>query len=71
MPAFIGRIAARRLASIAVTTSFSRVVIAKQLGSVSCTLQLQSSLPLLHAGFVRAYATPAVLRPTRAEAPGQ
>ncbi|KAK8139621.1 hypothetical protein PG984_000744 [Apiospora sp. TS-2023a] len=56
MPSFIGRIAARRLASSAAATSSSRLVIAKQLGRVSCPLQ--SSLPLLRAGFVRAYATP-------------
>lgn len=55
MPSFIGRVAARRLASGAVATS-TRLVIAKQLGRVSCPLQ--SSLPLLRAGFIRAYATP-------------
>ncbi|KAK7922943.1 hypothetical protein PG985_007014 [Apiospora marii] len=56
MPSFIGRVAASRLASSAAATSSSRLVIAKQLGRVSCPLQ--SSLPLLRAGFVRAYATP-------------
>ncbi|KAK8042268.1 hypothetical protein PG993_006791 [Apiospora rasikravindrae] len=57
MPSFIGRMAALRLASSAAATSSSRVVIAKQLGArVSCPPQ--SSLPLLRAGFVRAYATP-------------
>lgn len=56
MPYFIGRIAAHRLTFSAAATSSSRLVIAKQLGRVSCPLQ--SSLPLLRAGFVRAYVTP-------------
>ncbi|KAK8089849.1 hypothetical protein PG997_004810 [Apiospora hydei] len=65
MPSFIGRIAALRLAASAAATSSSRVVVAKQLGGrVSCPPQ--SSLPLLRAGFVRAYATPA--RPKKTDA---
>ncbi|KAK6842464.1 Protein kinase-like domain [Apiospora arundinis] len=49
MPSFVGRIAVHRLAAGAVATSSARLVIAKQLGRVSCPLR---------ASFVRAYATP-------------